>query len=647
MTAVTKLISSTKLPSSKGPVKLTPDQVKYPARPGFGTKGRACMLYTNHMQMAVTGSVTLYRYDIGFPEDKRPKGQVEPKGKKRRRLVELLIEDHLNDKSYSLASDYSAILISKTKLPIEPDGTLFSIVYRGDNEDKPDPNAKPDPDAKPAPTYHLLLQLTQDHSISEIINSITSTNVGDILSDRRLEIIQSLNIIMGSYAKANTNIASIGPNRHYMLNPAAEDTWSIPNGLVALRGFFFSVRAASAQLLLNVQVKSAAFYQSGPLDVVMLNFLGGRRVSDAVTELARFVNGLSIYVTHLPVKKNKAGQPIRRIKKIHGLAAKGDGRGNKDKEPPKVDAFGATASQVQFFQKPPEGKQGNGNWVTVRKYFDKEYKKQINWNRIDLPVINVGNAQNPSYLPAEVCVVVPGQQVNAMLKGPQTEGMRSQAVRQPAWNAKSIVGAGARTLGLNDQANKVLAAFGISINTNLITVEARVLPAPRPLYRGGKAPSKVANGGWNMANIKSYRNGVLPGGKCTGLEFDCQPGFLTNHIREGGMLGFIQEHQLTWMDAPNQCNLRSGDPEAAIEKWAQAAYRAGVRVLIVLLPLQDTNMVFNMVKRVCDITMGIHSVCVRHDKVRTLQAPRSVQYWANVDLKLNLRLGGVVSVFLS
>ena len=71
--------------------------------------------------------------------------------------------------------------------------------------------------------------------------------------------------------------------------------------------------------------------------------------------------------------------------------------------------------------------------------------------RPGLPVVNVGNRANPSYLPPDVCLVQPGQPADAKLTPDQTARMIEFAVRHPKANATSIVGRGLESLGLNPQ----------------------------------------------------------------------------------------------------------------------------------------------------------------------------------------------------
>ena len=71
----------------------------------------------------------------------------------------------------------------------------------------------------------------------------------------------------------------------------------------------------------------------------------------------------------------------------------------------------------------------------------------ITVRNLTLPVINVATRDNPSYLPAEVCDVRPGQPAGMKLSSTQTQQMIRFAVRKPHLNAQSIVTSGGHLLG--------------------------------------------------------------------------------------------------------------------------------------------------------------------------------------------------------
>jgi hypothetical protein len=77
------------------------------------------------------------------------------------------------------------------------------------------------------------------------------------------------------------------------------------------------------------------------------------------------------------------------------------------------------------------------------------------------PVVNVGTLDRPSYLPAEVCEVLPGQVIKRRLSPSQTQEMITFACRKPWQNAESIVGDGKMTLGLNPSTNPFLVSLAL------------------------------------------------------------------------------------------------------------------------------------------------------------------------------------------
>ena len=60
------------------------------------------------------------------------------------------------------------------------------------------------------------------------------------------------------------------------------------------------------------------------------------------------------------------------------------------------------------------------------------------------------------------------------------------------------------------------------------------------------------------------------------------------------------------------------------------------RLVLVILPFKDTPM-YNWIKYLGDVVLGVHTVCVVGSKL----AKKQQQYFANVALKFNLKLGGI------
>ena len=339
-----------------------------PLRPGYGTKGKPVTLLANYFELIANGSQRIFRYNIEIKQAKDDQSKLS--GRRARRIIELLLEEHLGQQLDHLATDYRSNLVSRGQLEIQKGG--YPVTFRAEGEDDPADKAK---------TYECILVETGTLSISELTDYLSSTRASELYGSKA-ELIQSINIVVGQYCKTHLQIASIGPNKHYDINGMSMESTSLGAGLLAVRGFFISARAATARILLNVQVKNAAFYQHGPLIQLMHMYAAG--AGRNVAKLDKFLSRVRVSVTHLPVRKNKRGEQIQSVKTILGVARPGDGR--RMEHPPRVNGFGAGADGVQFwfvddkqFSKGGNGKKGKqparqgplapGRYITVTEYF--------------------------------------------------------------------------------------------------------------------------------------------------------------------------------------------------------------------------------------------------------------------------------------
>lgn len=302
-------------------------QARYPERPGYGTLGQQVVLYANYFELQSAGK-EMFRYAVHITGENR---QL-PK-KKLQHVIRLLLEEHFSQYQNSIATDYSANLISRVKL----EEGEYDVRYRDELADYPE-HAK---------VYRVKCQFTGSLNPSDLLNYLSSTNASAMFQSKE-EVVQALNIVMGHHPKSDPYVASIGANKHYSLHSDASERRSLGAGLEVLRGFFVSVRTAASRILVNVQVRYAACYHEGPLSNVMSEYR--RENSLDIYKLEAFLKRLRIRVTHI-VKKNSKGQVIPRMKTIAGLASRADGRSLA--HPPKVPKHGAGAKEVEFFLQSP------------------------------------------------------------------------------------------------------------------------------------------------------------------------------------------------------------------------------------------------------------------------------------------------------
>ena len=535
---------------------------------------------------------------------------------------------------------------------------IFEVQYRSEQEDVPRPGAK---------IHRLKIEPTEVHSIlqlSELMDYLTSTNMSAVFLAKN-ELIQALNIILGFHPKSDASVLSIGSNKHFAIDERRE-FHSLGAGLEALRGYLISVRPATARLLVNVQVKHAACYETIPLGLLIQRYTNAN--GSNIYKLEKFVKRLRIHVTHIS-RTNAAGQVIPRIKTIFGFATSQDGRNLTN--PPRVQGFGAGPNDVQFFlsgssptttkdeskgaskQTParrgkrpakPSGPSPAGEYITVANFFRRTYNKIVQDPR--LPVINVGDRQNPSYLPVDVCNVMRGQASNAKLNPAQTQQMISFAVRKPVMNATSITTNGVQVLGIGGQPNASLRRFNLSVSPKLISVPGRVLVGPPVQYRN----STTANtrfGSWNMQSIQFSSPKALPQWSYLWISMEGFRDAWANHdqlkptmnqfqanLRENGLSAdnFISPGLNIRLNGGSQDSLAI---EGAFNQIINHPKKP--RLMLIILPKADTA-IYNQIKCLGDVKKGIHTICVVGSK---FAKDHNSQYFANVALKFNLKLGGV------
>ncbi|KAI1386230.1 Piwi-domain-containing protein [Hypoxylon trugodes] len=612
---------------------------RFPARPSYGTKGAPVTLWANYFALTLPSKLVLYRYEV----------EVKPEatGKKRVQIIRLLLESpDLAPLQADVVTDFKSTLISRKKF----ENKEFSITYKAEDEDEPREGAR---------KTTVTLKFTNLLDVSALSNYLNSTNFS-ARYDEKLPMIQGFNIFLNHFAKSAGNLATIGASKTFTMGNNS-DTYDLGKCLIAMRGFFASVRAATARVLVNVNVAHGAFYQPWELEEMI-----SRYNAATLYKLEGFLKKVRVETKHLPKRKNKSGKVILRAKTIFGLANGNDGYNSE--HPPRVRAFGAGAKDVEFWlddklspknspASTPGRKKGGkgaqkpatsgGRYISVYDHFYQVHKITITNPR--MPVVNVGNRENPSYLPAQVCKVLPGQPAKAKLDPDQTSSMIKFAVRPPSDNATSIMNKGRQTAGLAPDVNPRLGQFGITVSTQLITVQSRVLPSPNVMYRQNQK-ARVDNGSWNMAPRDGPRSQfssstILGAWTCLYLGMPQNMYYNATRLDQNGVLGIMKTFSTVMqqtgiqMGAARQAQLvqLSDNDDPKLEEVIQRLAGMELQLVLVIVPSNQTPL-YDRIKQLADVKYGIHTVCSVGSKITKAQGQD--QYLTNEALKVNLKLGG-------
>ncbi|CAD0113934.1 unnamed protein product [Aureobasidium uvarum] len=355
---------------------------RFPGRPGHGTKGISIVLRANYLHLKTafeTGKqeVPLYRYAVGTV------GGEKLSKPKMRLLVTNLIRDPMFA-GRQVATDYSSIIVTTKKLDLGPSDRKQGKI------EVIDPTLPP-------------FQGPDNTQAQEARNRRTK---GDL--------VQVLNIILGKAPNDMANVYSLGQNKYFpgVGSPLMEQV-DITGGLQALRGYYASVRTSSNRILVNLNVASAAFYKAGPLMNLVSEFVGGYsgqalRAQDLV-KAEGFIRMLRVSTNYLKAldangkpKTDAQGRPqtVPGLKSVVGLAPRprnGDAR------------------SVSFSWSDPKNPQAAARSISVFDFFKTQHG--ITLQHPELPVLNVGTRNDPSYLPIELATVLPGQPVRRLLSG--------------------------------------------------------------------------------------------------------------------------------------------------------------------------------------------------------------------------------------
>lgn len=317
----------------------------FPTRPAYGTRGKPVVLWANSFELTPSKNLTIYRYHVAV--------SPEAKGRKLKRVIELALED---PQLKNCATDFKAILVSRKKFP----DMEVEVPYRAEFEDDPKPDTSP---------HRVRIQITGEMDIEALINHLRSVQPDpNFRLDNKLQIIQTLNVLLGHYAQSDPSTTSISSNKHYFwgndIGNRHAVEYDLGKGLTSLRGYFRSARPSTGRILVNVNVSHAVFFKPGAL--VDLIKIFGNAYGTNLFQLERFLKKVRVETTHLPVKKNKAGKRIPKVKTIIALASQNDGASLP--HPPRVARFGANAKEVQFWLEPTDKKKP-ARYITVFDFF--------------------------------------------------------------------------------------------------------------------------------------------------------------------------------------------------------------------------------------------------------------------------------------
>ncbi|KAI1090938.1 Piwi-domain-containing protein [Rostrohypoxylon terebratum] len=576
---------------------LTSGESAIPSRPSYGKykNEENNVLWANYIELKTDPQYTLSRYSIRVEE---PVGDGQKMtGKKLARLIELLlIEIQRKDKNVILATDFSQIIVSHQQMTdIKAEGKVFTVPFKNSNK------------------YQIKVTPETDLSISELQDYLRSPT--NRYADRE-KIIQSFNIFLNYYAKVSPDHTTVGAGRSFPLN----STKDLGGGLVAIKGYYSSIRLATSRLLANINVSWGMFHEPGPLHVTMRKRINGRwKDANQIRSLGKFLQGVRIEYCY-----KRGNETVCRVFRIHDLASPRDGtldNGQRVQNPPNVWRYGAGPKAVSFWI------EDRNAYVTLFDYFMTEREKKLH---DEFPIVNVGSRQRPTYLLPELCTVMPGQRARTEASPDQTAKMIRLSVRASWEEVQDITENGLEAVGLSTNTNAMMGQYGISVqDKKLITVQSHVLTAPTIRFAdGGKVP---ASHQWNLRNRCLRPPTDQRRWKCRVLCLEIYDQGVLDRLRD--CYEFWGQNGVKIEDKKNDVVIDSDNLEANLrEAFKNNAKEIDCMIVI----LQDSNKAtYNLIKRLADTEYGVATVCVLADTLMKQGDPRPLS--GNLALKFNLK----------
>jgi len=398
------------------------------------------------------------------------------------------------------------------------------------------------------------------------------------------------------------------------------ETKDIGAGLVLWRGYFQSVRPGIGKMLINVDISTGTMYKAGGLLNLCLEYINKNEPNALAPKrgfpdrerlrLQRFISGIRILTNH----KDQAGRvrPTPRVVKKLSVA----GAGN-----------------LSFTMR-------EGGTMTVAEYFRRTQNRPLQFP--DVICVEVGSG---ALIPLELCEVPAGQIMRKQVPPEKTKDVLDFATKKPKDRLDSIRN-GLSVLAYGQ--SEYVRQFGMNVEHHAgpLKFSARVLKPPMLKYGPGSKQLTItpANGAWNMVDKRFFKPATID--RWVVVIYERSQRFGEGPAEEM-IAGLVRSCQ--------EVGIRVNDPHPIVT-WENGQGRiheqlraAGVacaqkskgppQLICVILP-EGGNDIYTAVKHFGDVTMGVATQCMKSSKCYRAKP----QYYANVCLKINVKLGGINTI---
>lgn len=570
-------------PPVQAPVQVAPSSSKAlvsPKRPGFGTLGQKCVVRANHFLVDIADR-DLHQYDVTITPE------ITSKTVSReiiRQLVHMYRDSHLGARRP--AYDGRKSIYTAGPLPFVSKDFVVKLADKNNS-------------ARKEREFRVAIKFASKADIHHLKQFLSSRQ-----HDIPQETIQVLDVVLRESPS----------NKHTVVGRSFFSTelgqkGELGNGLEFWRGYYQSLRPTQMGLSLNIDVSARSFYEPIAIIEFLEKYLNLRGLSRPLTDQDRLkvkkaLRGIRVEVSH---------RDTRRSYKITGVTTQ-------------------PTSHVMFSV-------DDGTQISVAEYFRQKYNRVLKY--AFLPAFQAGNDKSPIYLPMEVCTIVKGQRYTKKLNERQVTSLLRATCQRPRDREESIKQMARR----NDFSGDELVSneFGMQVGNDLTMVDARVLPSPVIKYHdtGRERTERPRAGAWNMINKKLVNGGTVDYWTCVNFSQRVRRDLTDQFCYE--LIDMCSSKGINFNPDP-VIPVRGAHP-GQIEKALRDIHREctqklgqqpdrQLQLLIIILP--DVRGSYGKIKTVCETELGIVSQCCQPSQVQKL----SKQYYENISLKINVKVGG-------
>ncbi|CCM03176.1 uncharacterized protein FIBRA_05298 [Fibroporia radiculosa] len=572
-------------------------------RTAFGTAGRPITLQTNHFAVKIPDAI-IHHYDVIYPDEKTLPARLNME------LVDRL-QRVVAPQIFTPRAVYDGRknMFAARELPFGDSNSQEFDVSLGDPVSSSGTTGTA-PRGRGPKVYKIRLTWVAKINPEVLARFLEGKQSHD---NTVLTAITALNVVIRQEPslKFPFNVRSFFTDR---------ETKDIGGGIILWRGYFQSVRPAVGKMLINVDISTGTMYKDGPLLGLCLAFFGkndpnvlapSRGFPDRErVRLQRFLSGVRV-ITKSPGQAQQARNTPRVVKKL--------------------TSAGATALTFTMRE---------GGTMTVAQYFQRTYNYRLQFP--DVICVEVGNG---ALIPLELCEVPKGQIMRKQVPPEKTKDVLDFATKKPPERLQSIAnGLGVLSYGQSEY----VRSFGLMVAPDAapLSIQARVLQPPTLKYGAGSRQPTIQprDGAWNMIDKKFWSPARVD--RWVVVVYERQQRFTDQHAREmiEGLRSACKQAGMGFTDERPVVRWENGQGRIADQLKAAGAEcnqkSGGFPQLIVAILPENGADIYTAIKHFGDITAGVATQCMKSDKCKKAKA----QYYANVSLKMNVKLGGINTI---